>query len=247
MTFATFPRELFAIPELRFDRPSALFADDSNATVSNDSRELTGSARALDDARKIFSAAKSKYGWSNLEIEDLLCKFHQDSSLDGLDSTAKTMIFAEASYSLARLAEKTSNFSFWLSLTPNQREALFSCAIQLHEDLPKYNQIISRNLLVFFRDCLWSFRFNIDFPRFRLDSLNSGKKIVDNAARMETIFEKRADKELRILNFSKMTQSQRDAAIEHYKNIRQANIDRLTPEQLAESNKQFERVFALFD
>jgi hypothetical protein len=247
MTFATFPRELFAIPELKFDRPIALFADESKATANTDARELTGSARALADARKIFRAAKSRYGWSDLEIENLLHKFHEDSSFDGLDSIARTLIFAEASYSLARLAEKSSDFSFWLNLSPNQREVLFSSAIQLHDDLPKSNQLNSRNLLVMSRDYLWSFLFNVNFSRFCLDSLDSGKKIIDNAARMETIFEKQGIKQARVLNFSNMTQTERDAAIEHYKNIRQANIDRLTLAEIQKSDRQFEDAFKMLD
>jgi hypothetical protein len=247
MTIATFPRELFAIPELRFDRPIALFADESNATANTDSHELTGSERALADARKIFRVAKSRHGWSDREIEDLLCKFHQDSSLDGLDLTAKTIILAESNYNLAQLAEKSEEFSFWLNLSPNHREVLFSCASQLHDNLQKSSHLNSRSLSDLFRGYILSFLLNFDFPQLYLDSEDIHKKIVANAAQMETIFEKQGIKQTRVLNFSKMTQAERDTAIEHYKNSRQANIDRLTPAEIENSNRQFEDAFKLID
>jgi hypothetical protein len=240
MTIATFPRELFAIPELRFDRPRALFADESNITIDADAHNLKGSARALATARKIFRVAKSRYGWSDSKIEDLLCKFHENSSFDGLDLTARTLIFAEASHNLAWLAEKSEDFSFWLNLSPNQREVLFSCAHQLRDELTKFSKLNLRDFLDLFKR---SFLFNVDFTRFFLDCLDNRKKVADNAARMETIFKKQEIKQSRILNFSGMTQAERDAAIEHYKNIRQANIDSLTPEELEKSNKQFESAF----
>jgi hypothetical protein len=44
-----------------------------------------------------------------------------------------------------------------------------------------------------------------------------------------------------------MTQAQRDAAIENYRNPRQARIDRLSSGQLEDSDKQFERVFTQID
>jgi hypothetical protein len=247
MTFATFPRELFAIPELRFDRLSTLFTDESNVVVTNDSSSLEGSERALATARKIFHIAKSRYGWSDLEIEDLLCKYHQDSSLDGLDLTAKTIILAETNYNLSRLAEESKEFSFWLNLSPNQREVIFSYASQLNDNLQESSHLQSPRLLDLFRGYVLSFLLNIDFNRLYLDSQDICKKIVCNADLMAEIFEKREGNQPRALNFSKMTQAQRDAAIENYHNIRQVRIDRLTPEELEQSNKQFERTFKQLD
>jgi hypothetical protein len=252
MTFATFPRELFAIPELGFDReawvlpnrPSALFADDSDVVVTTDSHSLEGSQRVVATARKIFHVAKSRYGWSDRTIEQLLHKFHENSSFDGLDSIAKNLILAEASYNIAWLSEKSSDFSYWINLSPHQREVLFSCADRLRDDIAKFSSLNLREILDLFK-C--SLLFNIDFKRFFFDCLDNHKKVIDNADRMAGIFEKREGNQPRVLNFSKMTQAQRDAAIENYRNSRQVRIDRLSAEQLAESNKQFERVFAQLD
>ncbi|WP_157259964.1 hypothetical protein [Chamaesiphon minutus] len=256
MTIATFPKELFAISELRFDReawalpnremwtfpnrPSALVADESNLSADTDVHNLKGAARVLATVRKIFRVAKSRYGWSDSKIEDLLCKFYQDSSFDGLDSIARTLIFAEAIHNLAWLAEKSSDFSFWLNLNSSQREVLFSYASQLRDDLSKFSQLNLQTRLDLFKR---SFLFKVDFNRLFLECLENRKKVVDNADRMETIFEKSKIQQNRVLNFSKMTQAQRDLAIEHYQNIRQSNIDRLTPEELDKSNKQFDRAF----
>jgi|GEM_PF-4558182 len=235
MTIATFPRELFAIPELRFLHPSAILTDESNIAEDIDSDRLEGSVRTLATARKILRVAKSRHGWSDSKIEELLCKFHQDSSFGDLDSIAKTLILAEASYNIAWLAEKSEDFSFWLNLSPHQRDVLFSCASQLRDDISKVSNL---NLLDYIGLFKRSFLFKIDFTRFFLDCLDNRKKVVDNTERMAEIFEKREGKQPRVLNFSKMTQVQRDAAIDNYKNIRQARIDYLTPAQLEESNKQ---------
>jgi hypothetical protein len=244
MTIATFPKELFAIPEFRFDRSSALFVDESNVIADADARNLEGSARSFATARRIFRVAKSRYGWSDRKIEDLLCKFHEDSSFDALDSIARTLIFAEASHHLAWLAEKSSDFSFWLNLTPEQREVLFASASQLRDELPKISQLSLRDFIDLLKR---SFLFNVDFTWFFWDCIDNHRKVVDNADRMETIFEKSKTPQPRVLNFSKMTQAERDLAIEHYKNIRQANIARLTPEEIEKSNKQFELAFQQID
>jgi hypothetical protein len=249
MTIATFPRELFAIPELRFDReawalpnrPSALLTDESNLSANTDDRNLKGSARVLATARKIFRVAKSRYGWSNSKIEDLLCKFHQNSSFDGLDAIARTLIFVEASHNIAWLAEQSEDFSFWLDLNSSQREVLFSYASQLRDALPKFSWLNLQTCLDLFKS---SFIFKVNFARIFLDCLDNHQKIVDNADRLGTIFEKSNIRQTRVLNFSNMTQAERDMAIEHYKKIRQANIDRLTPEELDKSNQQFDRAFA---
>ena len=244
MTFATFPRELFAIPELRFLHPRAILTDESNFAQEIDASSLEGSARVFATARKVLSVAKSKHGWSDSRIEDLLRKFHEDSSFDGLDSIAKTLILAEASYNIAWLAEKSEDFSYWLNLSPHQREVLFSCANQLRDDVSKFSSLNLRGIIDSFKRSLL---FNIDFKRFFLDCLDNRKQVVDNADRMAEIFEKRESNQPRVLNFSKMTQAQRDAAIENYRNSRQVRIDRLSAEQLAESDKQFELVFAQLD
>ncbi|WP_219891947.1 hypothetical protein [Chamaesiphon polymorphus] len=252
MTIATFSRELFAISELRFvreawalpNRPSALFADESNLSANTDAHNLKGSARALATARKIFRVAKSRYGWSNSKIEDLLCKFHQNASFDGLDSIARTLIFTEASYNLAWLAEKSEDFSFWLDLNSSQREVLFSYASQLRDALLKFSQLNLQTCIDLFKR---SFLFKVNFARFFLDCIDNHQKVIDNADRMGTIFEKSNIQQTRVLNFSNMTQAERDLAIEHYKNIRKANLDRLTPEELDKSNQQFDRAFLLLD
>jgi hypothetical protein len=244
MTIATFPRELFAIPELRFLYPRVLLTDESNVAEDIDAELLDGSSRALATARKILHVAKSRYGWSDSKIKELLCKFYQDSSFDNLDSIAKTLILAEAGYNVAWLAEKSEDFSFWLNLSPNQREVLFSCASQLRDDISKFSNLNLREYIDLFKR---SFLFNIDFTWFFFDCLDNRKKVVDNAEHMAEIFEKREGKQPRVLNFSKMTQAQRDAAVDKYKNIRQARIDCLTPEQLEESNKQFKRAFDLLN
>jgi hypothetical protein len=244
MTIATFPRDLFATPELRFLHPRAILMDESNVAEDVDSDRLDSSSRALATARKILRVAKSRHGWSDSKIKDLLCKFQQDSSFNDLDSIAKTLRFAEASYNIAWLAEKSEDFSFWLNLSPHQRDVLFSCASQLRDDISKFGNL---NLLDYVGLLKRSFLFNVDFTRFFLDCLDNRKKVVDRTDLMAEIFEKREGKQPRVLNFSKMTQAQRDAAIENYKNIRQDRIDCLTPEQLEESNKQFERAFELLD
>ncbi len=244
MTIATFPRELFAIPELRFLHPRAILTDESNFAQEIDSSSLEGSARVFATARKILSVAKSKHGWSDSRIEDLLRKFHEDSSFDGLDSIAKTLILAEANYNIAWLAEQSEDFSFWLNLSPHQREVLFSCASQLRDDVSKFSNLNLPDIINLIKR---SFLFKVNFTQFFLDCLDNRKKVVDNADRMAEIFEKREGKQPRVLNFSKMTQAQRDAAIENYHNIRQARIDRLTPEELEQSNKQFEYTFKQLD
>lgn len=248
MTIATFPRELFAILELRFvreawalpHRPSALLTDESNLSANTDARNLKGSARVLATARKIFRVAKSRYGWSDSKIEDLLGKFHQNASFDGLDSIARTLIFAEASHYIAWLAEQSEDFSFWLDLNSSQREVLFSYASQLRNDLSKLSQLNLQTRIELFKRSLL---FLVDFKRLFLECLDNRKKVLDNANRMETIFEKSNVRQTRVLNFAKMTQAERDLAIEHYKKIRQANIDRLTSEELDQSDKQFARAF----
>jgi hypothetical protein len=244
MTIATFPRELFAIPELRFLHPRTILTDESNFAEEIDSSSLEGSARVFATARKILRVAKSKPGWSDSKIEDLLRKFHEDSSFDGLDSISKMLILAEASYNIAWLAEKSEDFSFWLNLSPHQREVLFSCASQLRDDVSKFSSLNLRDIIDLFKR---SFLFKVDFTRFFLDCLDNRKKVVDNADRMAEIFEKREGNQPRVLNFSKMTQAQRDAAIENYRNPRQARIDRLSSGQLEDSDKQFERVFTQID
>ena len=244
MTIATFPRELFAIPELRFLYPRALLMDESNVAEEIDAERLDGSSKTLATAKRILYVAKSRYGWSDSKIKQLLGKFYQNSSFDDLDSISKTLIFAEASYNIAWLAEKSENFSFWLNLSPNQREVLFSCASQLRDNTSKFSNLNLQEYIDLFKR---SFLFNVDFKQFFFDCLDNRKKVADNADLMAEIFEKRKDKQPRVLNFSKMTQAQRDVAIEKYKNIRQARIDCLTSEQLEESNKQFKHAFDLLN
>ena len=244
MTIATFPRDLFTITELRLLYPRAILTDESNVAEDVDSDRLDSSSRALATTRKILRVAKSRHGWSDSKIEDLLYKFQQDSSFNDLDSIAKTLIFAEASYNIAWLAEKSEDFSFWLNLSPNQREVFFSSASQLRDNISKLRLLNLREYIDLLK---YSFLFNVDFKQFFFDCLDNRKKLADNTDLMAEIFEKREGKQPRILNFSKMTQSQRDAAIENYKNIRQDRIDCLTPEQLEESNKQFEHAFELLD
>ena len=244
MTLATFPRDLFAIPELSFLHPRAILTDEPNVAEDIDSELLDGSMRTLATSRKILRTAKSRHGWSDSKIKELLSKFHQDSSFNDLDEIAKTLIWAESSYNIAWLAEQSEEFAFWLNLSSYQRELLFSAANQLREDVSKFSNLNLREYIDLFKR---SFLFNVDFTWFFFDCIDNRKKVVDNADRMAEIFEKRADKQPRVLNFSKMTQAQRDAVIENYKSVREARIDCLTPEQLEESNKQFKRAFDLLN
>ncbi|WP_146138320.1 hypothetical protein [Chamaesiphon polymorphus] len=242
MTIATFHRDLFAIPELRFLHPRSLLSDELN--VDGDIDNLAGSAKALATARKILRVAKSRYGWSDSEIEELFNKVEEDPKFAPGDRTARVLMIADNHCLNAYLAEDSAKLPFWLNLDSEQREGLLSYSSSLQRELPELSKI---SVSLRFELSRLSVLYSVNFTRLFLDLIENYGKIVDNAARIEEILEKREGKQPRVLNFSKMTQSERDAAVENYKSIRQARIDCLTPERLEESNKQFERALELVD
>jgi hypothetical protein len=181
MTISTFPRELFVIPELRFDK---------------------------------------------------------------LDRISKDLIFAEAGSNLAWLAEMSSDLSYWLNLTPKQRDVLFFCASQLQNESPKFNKLELQDRLD-----LWqgSILYNVDFAQFFWDIIENRKKIVNNALRMEKIFEKRKGDRSRVLNFSSITPEEREIVIESNNKNRKERYNSYTAEELEESDRQFACTFELLD
>lgn len=244
MTIATFPRDLFAIPELRFLHPRAILTDESNVDGDVDFDNLVGSARALATARKIFRVAKSRYGWSDRKIEELFDKVEEDPEFDPGDRTARMLMIADNQCLQAYLAEDSAKLPFWLSLDPEQREDLFSYSSSLQRDLPKLSKM---SLSLRFESWRLSVLYNVNLTQLFLDLIDNYSKIIDNISHVKTIFGERETKQLRALNFSKMTQKEREIAIESYKSIRQSRIDSLTSEQLEASDKQFERAFELLD
>ena len=60
-------------------------------------------------------------------------------------------------------------------------------------------------------------------------------------------YNNRKSKPVKVLNFSEMTQEERDAAIENYKKARRKIVDDATPSELEESDRQFERAFKLIE
>jgi hypothetical protein len=243
MTISTLPRELFVLPELRFDLPK-IFSDESNTDETTDLTALEGSAKALATARKIFKVAKLKYGWDEHRLEELQRKFSENPSFDKIDRTGRDLILAEGGSNFAWLAEKSSYLSYWLDLTPKQRDALFVIVRQLQNEFPKFSKLNFQDLIYL---GLGSIRYNVDFTQFFWDIIESRKKIVDNALRMETIFERREGNRPRVLNFSNMTPEEREIVIESNNKKRIERYNSYPEEELAESDRQFDRMFELLE
>jgi hypothetical protein len=243
MTISIFTRELLDLPELRSDNPK-ISSEESHTSENADLTTLEGSAKALATARKIFTVAKLKYGWSDRQIEDLQRNVREHLRFDKTDRTGRDLILVEAGSNLAWIAEKSSDLSYWIALTPKQRDVLFYWAKQLQNEYSKSNKISLIDRLYLWQS---SIRYSVNFTQFFLDIIESRKKIVDNALRMETIFERRKGSKTRVLNFSNMTPAEREIAIESNNKKRRERYNFYTNEELEESDRQFDRMFELLE
>lgn len=237
MTIATFPQELFKIPEFSFVHQQSVFADELDA--AGDLETSAGVRMAAADVRKVANTARVNYNWSDRDFRDLLDNI-DNPDFEPNTKISQCLIMAWSGFHQAYLAEKSSEQSFWLALDSAKRNALFAHASKLHEDLSSFNK-----LSLFEQNSIstLSLACDLDLGKLVSDYQDNCIKFIGNTLRVASIFSERESKPVKVLNFSEMTQEERDAAIENYKKARRKIVDDATPSELEESDRQFERAF----
>lgn len=241
MTIATVPQELFKIPEFSFIHQQGVFADELDAAGNRDLETSAGVRMAAASVRKVANIARVNYDWSDRDFRDLLDNIDRPDFKPN-DKISQCLIMAWSGFHQAYLAEKSSEQSFWLALDTSKRNALFAYASKLHEGLSSFNKLSSfeQNLILDLSQAC-----DTDLGKLFSDYQDNCIKFIGNTLRVVSIFADRASKPVKVLNFSAMTQAERDAAIENYKKARRKIVEDATPEELEESDRQFERAFKL--
>jgi hypothetical protein len=243
MTIATFPQELFKIPEFSFFHQQTLLADELDAAGDSDLDTSVGVRMAAADVRKVANTARVNYNWSDRDFEDLLDNIHHPNFKPN-NKISQCLIMALSGFHQAYLAGKSSEQSFWLTLDTSKRNALFAYASKLHGDLSSFNKLSS-----FEQNLIWDLSLSCDSDLAKLfaDYQDNCAKFIGNTLRVVSIFADRESKPVKVLNFSAMKQEERDAAIENYKKARQKIVDDATLSELEESDRQFESAFKLIE
>lgn len=243
MKIATFPQDLFKIPEFSFVHRQTLLADEPDVAGDSNLETSVSVRMAAADVRKVANTARVNYNWSDRDFEDLLDNIYHPNFKPN-NKISQCLIMALSGFHQAYLAEKSSERSFWIALDISKRNALFAYASRLHEDLSSFNK-----LSLFEQNLIWDLSLSCDSDLAKLfaDYQDNCAKFIGNTLRVISIFTDRESNPVKVLNFLAMKQEERDAAIENYKKARQKIVDNATPSELEESDRQFERAFKLIE
>lgn len=179
----TFPHELFEIQSMSFLRPQSLSLDECDV---EERQEGTDADKVLAIVRKIANIAHAEYGWSQSDIDNLLQSYGRDRDFNPQDEIRIVLGYSFMCYLQARLAEESSQSSFWNGLNLDNRQQLFAYASEVFELLPEYHNFndLSDPLRADFDRA--SQKFGIDFGKLISGLNDSQNKFVVNALRSKT-------------------------------------------------------------
>jgi hypothetical protein len=191
MNLIAFPRELFEIRAVNSLRPQLLFFDrvaspEGNRVQVENRQEETDANKIFAIVRQIANIAHDEYGWNQSDIDNLLQSYGIDPDFNPQNEIGIILGFSYMCYLQARLAEESSQLSYWNSLSPADRQQLFVYASDVFEVLPDYHNFdeLSESLRSEFDRA--SQKFRIDFGEL-ISGLNTHQnKFVENALRAKT-------------------------------------------------------------
>jgi hypothetical protein len=191
MNSIAFPRELFEIRAVNSLRPQLLFVDrvaspEGNRVQVENWHEETDAKKILTIVRQIANIAHNEYGWNQRDLDNLLKSYEIDPDFNPQDEIGIVLVFSYMCYLQARLAEKTSQPSYWQGLSPDDRQQLFAYASDVFEVLPDYHNYDELSEPLRADGDRTSQKFGIDFGKL-ISGLNINQnKFVENALRAKT-------------------------------------------------------------